>query len=613
MTAPVRSLAWFRSQPRNWLRTGFLATPRGVRQASLLVIGWCLLGSQLSSLLAVERTATKSKKSAEADLREVLQQSSAGAEIDREEALEAARAKEPQRSDLQWQSGHTFWNNQWVPFSQPSEDAQLREKIAEYEKYRESVPDTLVDQMRLADWCRDHGLPIQERAHLLAVLKHNPNHVLARNRAGWRLIGSRWVSEDEIKAMQRQTEATARAAQRSLPALRRAFAGLDSQYAAESQRAERLLSELQDPDLVPIYMEQFANVSHNSKLKLLRVIEGSGGPMASMFLAQVALQDPTSSIGVEAMKALRSRPLHDYVPMLLSMMATPVETRFIVEQVGRNDVRYIQVFANELEDYKQVGREVEVVSGNSYSGQMQALQRLYAQALERTNRVGDLNLRIQHLNRKAALVLNAVTRQDLPPNPDSWWKWWNQINESFPQGEKYVYSTASYSATSITPELSPSRSYRPRCECLVAGTPIWTITGPRAVETIKTGDLVLAQDPDSGELSYKAVMMPTRRPPGPIVRIELPNEVIRASSGHLFWVAGLGWTRASSLTAGKRIHDVSGSTLIKSVEAESEPVETFNLIVDGFHSYFVGESKILSHDNSIPRGTDAKVPGFRDR
>ena len=46
---------------------------------------------------------------------------------------------------------------------------------------------------------------------------------------------------------------------------------------------------------------------------------------------------------------------------------------------------------------------------------------------------------------------------------------------------------------------------------------------------------------------------------------------------------------------------------------ESPEQETFNLVVDGFHTYFVGMSQVLVHDVSITSPTDAIVPGLLDR
>ncbi len=39
----------------------------------------------------------------------------------------------------------------------------------------------------------------------------------------------------------------------------------------------------------------------------------------------------------------------------------------------------------------------------------------------------------------------------------------------------------------------------------------------------------------------------------------------------------------------------------------------YNLVVADFHTYFIGEAKILVHDNTIHQPTDVVVPGLAAR
>ena len=65
------------------------------------------------------------------------------------------------------------------------------------------------------------------------------------------------------------------------------------------------------------------------------------------------------------------------------------------------------------------------------------------------------------------------------------------------------------------------RRMRPLGDCLLAGTPVWTASGPARVEEIQVGDLVLSQHPGTGELAYKPVLKTTVRPPGPLVEMSV--------------------------------------------------------------------------------------------
>ena len=73
----------------------------------------------------------------------------------------------------------------------------------------------------------------------------------------------------------------------------------------------------------------------------------------------------------------------------------------------------------------------------------------------------------------------------------------------------------------------------------------------------------------------------------------------------------LGWQKARELDSGVELHTVRGSVRISRVE-EAEFAPTYNLIVADFHSYFVGRSLVLCHDNTLRQPTDALVPGLSD-
>jgi hypothetical protein len=58
------------------------------------------------------------------------------------------------------------------------------------------------------------------------------------------------------------------------------------------------------------------------------------------------------------------------------------------------------------------------------------------------------------------------------------------------------------------------------------------------------------------------------------------------------------------------LHTVDGPIRVQHLTQEMIYV-TYNLIVADFNSYFVGEQKILSHDNTFKRVTRAIVPGLQ--
>jgi hypothetical protein len=134
--------------------------------------------------------------------------------------------------------------------------------------------------------------------------------------------------------------------------------------------------------------------------------------------------------------------------------------------------------------------------------------------------------------------------------------------------------------------------------------------GAAPIETVRGGDRVLSQDPDTGELAYKIVLGTTVRPPAPLVQIRAGGSEIRATRGHPFWVSGKGWEMAKFLALGDKLHCATGFLPIESLE-EAPAEQTYNLIVEDFATYFVGEHRLLVHDNTLRQPTLAIVPGLQ--
>jgi hypothetical protein len=150
--------------------------------------------------------------------------------------------------------------------------------------------------------------------------------------------------------------------------------------------------------------------------------------------------------------------------------------------------------------------------------------------------------------------------------------------------------------------------------CFAPGTKVWTQTGRIPIGQVKIGDRVLAQNVESGELAYRPVVAVTTRGPGTRLKMGLGPDSIMSTPTHPFWVLGEGWQMSKQLDAGKTLHALSGGVKVESIEEQSEadqlPAEfAYNLIVDDFHTFFVGDQGLLVHDNTPREPTAALVPG----
>ena len=98
--------------------------------------------------------------------------------------------------------------------------------------------------------------------------------------------------------------------------------------------------------------------------------------------------------------------------------------------------------------------------------------------------------------------------QKLGDDPKTWWNWWYGQNDYYQPPEKPVRTR--------TAETTVARSIV-RVSCFVAGTSVWTTTGPMPIEKIHAGEVVLSQNYETGELAYKPVLATTVRPEGPVL------------------------------------------------------------------------------------------------
>ncbi len=230
------------------------------------------------------------------------------------------------------------------------------------------------------------------------------------------------------------------------------------------------------------------------------------------------------------------------------------------------------------------------------------------------------NAPIRETNRRARQVLSEAVGTDQGDDRDAWNKW---LADLF--GFALAAQKASPDQTTVIEQVP--LSYQPQAapvlqqgvgivqfhhSCFGAGTPVRTLDGLRPIESLRAGDLVLTQDPRTGELKYRAVVIVYHNPPNGTFRVGLDGgESIVATGIHRLWKAGNGWAMVRELKPGDLLRTLGGTATVRSVEAEkTEPV--YNLKVAEGESFFVGSSGVLAHDNStinpVPEPFDAGAP-----
>lgn len=615
----------------------------------------CLLGTAavlaVVAMVAEGSAAGRVEKQRQAErlVHEALAHESLGLTEQRNRLLAEASATAPDYAPANWHQGRIRIGKDWLSVDSPCETENQRRLRESYQRRREEAPDTVAGQLALADWCASHRMTPQETAHLHRVIQIEPNHLVARNRLNERHVDGRWVSESDLwQGLQDRQRLQASIAKWRDRLLRAAESLTDRGRRHEAIR-ETLLDEIEQ-EAIPAVEAILAAHSEAGGMWAVEILGQMLSHEACHSLVRIAVLSPWAEVRVQAAERLRSRPYDHYVPLLLSELSAPIESRVEAALVN-GQILYRHQFEQELQDRRQVAvldtallrrpSLVETAWGEgSLTGSLVSLPSIgVAEAQTRTRALLDMqqvivareqqrlqrNLWINTMNERIGQVLSTATGEDLAPTPQAWWSWWDEINGVRMEGEKFtdirhnsdlqIYEDiAPVIATGSNGSAGSSPAPR-RADCFVAGTPVWTIAGFQSIEQIRIGDLVLSQDVQTGELAYKPVLQTSTRPAEPLIRITLATrgrEMLEGSGGHPLWVTGDGWTLLRELEPGDMLHGIGGSAMASEVGA-GEDAETYNLVVADFHTYVVGHAKIVCHDNTPRRPTNAVVPGLVPR
>ena len=209
--------------------------------------------------------------------------------------------------------------------------------------------------------------------------------------------------------------------------------------------------------------------------------------------------------------------------------------------------------------------------------------------------IDQANIPIEETNRRVLHALNQLTGKTLGTDQSAWTSWWTEQ-----LGYHYTPTQATHKAGRHSGSLDAVRcaAARHRCDatrvsasghnCFVAGTPVHTRSGLRAIEDLKIGDQVLTQDTTSGALGFEPILAVLHNPPSSVLRVELDSgDSIVATEIHRFWQAGQGWKMTRELKPGDRLRVLGGTVKVMAVSREPRQL-VYNLEVARKADFFVG-------------------------
>ncbi|MFD5814765.1 RHS repeat-associated core domain-containing protein [Streptomyces sp. NPDC127038] len=145
------------------------------------------------------------------------------------------------------------------------------------------------------------------------------------------------------------------------------------------------------------------------------------------------------------------------------------------------------------------------------------------------------------------------------------------------------------------------------CKCFLAGTGVLMADGKaKNIEDVKVGDEVQATDPKTRKTSpRKVTRLIVTDSDKRFNKLSIATadgiESLTATNGHPFWSPSEDqWIPAGKLKAGMTLLTIDGDTvIITGNHAYTRHARTYNLTVDGLHTYYVlaGQTPVLVHNS----------------
>lgn len=602
-----------------------------------------VLGVAAASTNAAEETAGKAN--ADRLVKEALQAEIDGNLAQRRVLLSLAVDAAPENAPARWQSGQVFVDGEWVSADAAQDEAARDPRRIQYRALREAAGDGLAGQAQLARWCDEQKLAEEAAFHWSNVLAREPNHPEALRATDTCWYAGQRMSRDEAKAAKLRARNAKETAKRYKPIVKRWVRMLDAGDINSRDAALDEIRAVRDLDAIPAVEALTLNTKLSTNAQFERSLEIGLAFVAALAqqldqratdsLLRHAAVAPIASVRGAAVAALKRRSPHGYIPGLLSLLTMPFESTFRTTTDNEGGVHYWHslyregrdvnlsietrnsLVQHDFDEATAIVDQGNVVGVAKESDQTIAVRKArtaqrsltkYANIAAATEgQVAQINHQATTTNGRVTALLYHLTGQNLGNDPKAWWKWWDEYNEYYTGGERpteerrYVDNEYAYYRM---PDYAPMPH-----SCFAAGTLVWTRTGLEPIETLEIGDYVLAQDVNTGELRYKAVLGRTIRKARPTLLIACGSETIQATLGHPMWVSGKGWKMAKEVQPGDFLHGVKGPVLVDRIDA-GVPIDVFNLVVADDHNYFISDAGLLVHDNT-PRGaTPAKLPGM---
>ncbi|MCA9161399.1 MAG: hypothetical protein KDA62_00410 [Planctomycetales bacterium] len=571
----------------------------------------------------------------------------------RNRTLSAALARSPDSGPPNWHLGRVQVGGRWRTLPQAERLAAAQRD--DYRERRNLAGNNVEKLFELAQWCGRNEQADRAEVHYAQVVLHPAASPKLRFAAFQQLdlhyINGRWIDRRQAERLEQQFLAARESIERWREPFQEWMKDLASNHNARRQKAMREIAELSGVDVVPIMELCIVGADEPFQQLLIGRLDVMPEHEATEMLVRYALLSPFPTARAAAAKALSTRPVHDFVPPLIDSLTAPVQLQYQVTRDASGTLRYTQVVAVETQQQARImvrdqfavrsvqthGRTVGTLapgeSSTTYAGTEEPLYHLamFLDAMDTQQKINAANYQEAMRCLPIFEALERGTGIVLPRQASAWWEWWKHQNAmavTKPVLTSYERSVTSYFDNyDVARGAVPSRAqgsvgvrgrarviapYRRPSSCFVPGTLVWTEAGRQAIESVQVGDRVLSQDPDTGELAYRVVRLTTQAPsaaPG-LIRLTVDGDQVNLTESHVVWIAGRGWEVARDAFPGMSLQRYAGTSVVEQRETLPNPPLVHNLVVDDFHTFFVGQCGLLVHDITPRQPTRAVLPGL---
>lgn len=624
--------------------------------------GWCAIAGALLLVavafaplavagdLAIREPNTKPGSSttvAKGKVRDALMLGICGNSELRQTLLREATEVDPNLPLARWHIGQVQIDDEWLIAANYEARAAEDGTLQAYQARRDQADESPQGHLELAEWCQENGLHDTARFHWMRVLQHAQATAAQQESVIQRLALQPYrgalLSPADYKKALAEDAATEKQLQQWTPILTKWRDALESGSASRRRAAQARLNELSDPAAIGALEKVFSLNGESFANETVTVLGRMADFEATQSLVNHALHLPWESTRQAAIAQLQQRSPHDYVPLMINQLTSSVQTNTLI-YVGADGLvrRRHQVYQEDADQGKLIttsfvggpqlvptgrrvirGARMRGPQGEAARRELRREQEKQLLRLEEAKVIRELTLLeqsmravafeqdvakrnavIEQQNARVYETLEATTGKVLPHMPDAWWNWWTSYNELYQESKPVIRQNYRFQSRYFVPY-----SYVTTCSCFPAGTLVRTESGRRPIEAIKSGDRVLSQDLETGELTYKTVSQTTTRPPSGLLRLEFDDATVVTTKGHLFWVNHVGWRMAKELVAGQQVHSFGGGQTLRAVNDGGQSL-AYNLVVDDFATYFVGDADVLVHDATHRKPTQVITPGL---